>query len=102
MLKAWKMFAAKLEVSSPCNAAEVLSTTLWWSTQFYASNFGFSHQQAAKLMRVGLTHVCQLWNPTLQRLYTGDELKIIFKICHHPNVGRISSCLDPIAYGPPT
>jgi hypothetical protein len=80
MLKAWKKFAAKLEVSSPCNAAEVLSTTLWWLTQFYASNFGFSHQHAAKLMRAGLTHVRQLWNPELQQLYTGDELKIIFKI----------------------
>jgi hypothetical protein len=71
MIQGWKKFSKCLEMSPPTNDAEVLSTTLWWSTQFYAASFGFSVLQAARLMSRGLQHVRDLWNA---ETHTSEEL----------------------------
>lgn len=41
------------------------NTPLWWTTQFYGNNFGFSLQTASGLARRGLTHMHHLWNKDL-------------------------------------
>jgi hypothetical protein len=74
MIQGWKKFSKCLEMSPPTNDAEVLSTTFWWSTQFYTASFGFSVLQAARFMSRGLQHVRDLWNAETQLLHTSEEL----------------------------
>jgi hypothetical protein len=74
MMQGWKKFSKKLEMSTPTNAAEVLSTPLWWTTHFYAGNFGFSLAEATRLMKSGITHIRDLWNGAGQICYTCKEL----------------------------
>jgi hypothetical protein len=75
LLQAWRKFVTKLDFVSPKNEAEVLSTPLWWNTQFYGSNFGFTMIRAASLARKGLRFLRDMWNPLTQTFLTGDEIQ---------------------------
>ena len=62
------------------NEAEVLSTTLWWSTYFYVGGFGFSMAQAARLMKAGLSHMKHLWNEPQRTFYSAPKLAQVYHL----------------------
>lgn len=42
IVKSWRKIVRKVEVRPPSNCDEVLTTSLWWSTFYIGSSFGFS------------------------------------------------------------
>jgi hypothetical protein len=79
LLQAWKKFAPKLDFMAPTNNAEVLSTPLWWTTQFYGSNFGFTYAWAAQLARQGLYFLCDLWNQQTLFFFTWERISVQYR-----------------------
>jgi hypothetical protein len=79
-IQAWRKFAPKLDFVAPRNDAEVLSTPLWWTTQFYGSSFGFTLVRATNLARQGLRFIQDMWNSATQSFMTGKELSLKFHL----------------------
>jgi len=78
IISAWKKIVKNIELLPSSNASEVLSTSIWWSTNFIGSNFHFSIDRARVLARAGLRSIGDLWDANISDFKTWETISIEF------------------------
>ena len=64
VIHAWRLTCPALQVRQPENHEEVLNVNLWWTSFFFAQNFGFTLFRARQLSRSGLNHLHNILRPS--------------------------------------
>ena len=80
LIQSWKRFNPKIDIAASINGPIVLSTPLWWSTHFYANNFGFSYLKVVLLARHGFRFFHDMWSIEQTRFLTWQEILTKFPL----------------------
>lgn len=79
--EAWKNILEHVVILSPQDMYQALNSHIWWNLDIQGIGFGFSRNQAARLDKIGHSHIQTLWDFENNKLLTSrvivEDLNLI-------------------------